>query len=363
VVENIERNIASGLSPRDAAHETMDEVASALVSIALVLSAVFIPAAFVPGITGLFYQQFALTIAVSTIISAFMSLTLSPALGALLLKRNHGAHPPRFIVTRWLKGGANLFNRGFDRMSGGYGKGIGWMIRRKGAMLVVYAALVGATLWVVGRVPGGFIPQLDQGYAIIVIQRPDGASLSRTDAVTKRASEIVNGTPGVNRAVAFAGLSGATFTNASNTAVVFAGFTPFSERIEKGQSGPSIIADMTRRLGAIEEAFIIAVPPPPVRGLGQQGGFKLQVQDRTGAGVRQLVASTYELMGRARQTPGLAGVFTTFNASSPQVHLRIDRRKAQMLNVPIANIFEALRGWFTRQPKPAERSAVPAGHG
>jgi HAE1 family hydrophobic/amphiphilic exporter-1 len=341
VVENIERNIASGLSPRDAAHETMDEVASALVSIALVLSAVFIPAAFVPGITGLFYQQFALTIAVSTIVSAFMSLTLSPALGALLLKRNH-ARPPRFIVTRWLKGGANFFNRGFDRVSTRYGTGIGWMVRRKGAMLVVYAALVGATVWIAGRVPSGFIPQLDQGYAIVVIQLPDGASLSRTDAVTKRVSEIVKSTPGVVNAVAFAGFSGATFTNASNTAVVFTGFSPFAERVEKGLSGNAIIGEMTKRLGVIEEAFIIAVPPPPVRGLGNQGGFKLQIQDRAGNGVRQLVASAYELMGRARQMPGLAGVFTTFNASSPQLYLRIDRRKAQMLNVPIANIFEAL---------------------
>jgi hydrophobic/amphiphilic exporter-1 (mainly G- bacteria), HAE1 family len=343
VVENIERNIAAGLSPRDAAHETMDEVASALVSIALVLTAVFVPAAFVPGITGLFYQQFALTIAVSTIISAFMSLTLSPALGALLLKRNHSAGPPRFFLTRWLKGGANLFNRGFDRVSGRYGHGVGWMIRRKGALLVVYAALVGATVWIAGKVPSGFIPQLDQGYAIIVIQLPDGASLSRTDAVTKRASEIVNSVPGVNRAVAFAGFSGATFTNASNTAVVFAGFTPFEERVKKGQDGNAILAEMTKRLGVIEEAFIIAVPPPPVRGLGNQGGFKLQVQDRAGNGVRPLVAATYELMGRARQTPGLAGVFTTFNANSPQFFLRIDRQKAQMLNVPIANIFEALQ--------------------
>jgi len=342
VVENIERNIASGLSPRDAAHETMDEVGSALVSIALVLSAVFIPAAFVPGITGLFYQQFALTIAVSTIVSAFMSLTLSPALGALLLKRNHGAGAPRFFAVRWLRGGANLFNRGFERLSGGYGNGIGWMVRRKGAMLVVYAALVGATVFVFNRVPGGFIPQLDQGYAIVVIQLPDGASLSRTDAVTKRVSEIVKSVPGVVNAVAFAGFSGATFTNASNTAVVFTGFSPFAERVKKGQHANVLIAEMTKRLGAIEEAFIIAVPPPPVRGMGNQGGFKLEVQDRTGAGVRALVGAAYQLMGQARQTPGLAGVFTTFNASSPQLFLRIDRRKAQMLNVPIANIFEAL---------------------
>jgi hydrophobic/amphiphilic exporter-1 (mainly G- bacteria), HAE1 family len=341
VVENIERNIASGLSPRDAAHETMDEVGSALVSIALVLSAVFIPAAFVPGITGLFYQQFALTIAVSTIVSAFMSLTLSPALGALLLKHSH-ARTPRFFVTRWLRGGAGVFNRGFDGMSRRYGNGVGWMARRKGAMLVVYALLVGATVWIAGRVPGGFIPQLDQGYAIVVIQLPEGASLSRTDAVTKRVSEIVKSTPGVVNAVAFAGFSGATFTNASNTAVVFTGFSPFAERVEKGLSANKIIGEMTQKLGVIEEAFIIAVPPPPVRGLGNQGGFRLQVQDRTGAGMQSLMASVNELMGRARQTPGLAGVFTTFNANSPQLFLRIDRRKAQMLNVPIANIFEAL---------------------
>ncbi|MGH7004796.1 MAG: efflux RND transporter permease subunit, partial [Alphaproteobacteria bacterium] len=218
VVENIERNIAEGMTPRDAAHETMQEVGPALISIALVLSAVFIPAAFVPGITGLFYQQFALTIAVSTIVSAFMSLTLSPALGALLLKRGHGEGAPRFAVTRWLRAGAGLFNRGFDRMSTGYGSGVGWMIRRKGAMLLIYVALVGATVFIAGRVPGGFIPQLDQGYAIVVIQLPDGASLSRTDAVTKRVSEIVKSTPGVVNAVAFAGFSGATFTNASNTA-------------------------------------------------------------------------------------------------------------------------------------------------
>jgi HAE1 family hydrophobic/amphiphilic exporter-1 len=341
VVENIERNIASGLSPRDAAHETMDEVGSALVSIALVLSAVFVPAAFVPGITGLFYQQFALTIAVSTIVSAFVSLTLSPALGALLLKRNHGG-APRFVVTRVLRRGADLFNRGFERLSGNYGAGVGWLIRRKGAMLLVYAALVGATVFVAGRVPGGFIPQLDQGYAIVVIQLPDGASLSRTDAVTKRVSEIVKSTPGVVNAVAFAGFSGATFTNASNTAVVFTGFSPFAERVAKGQSANAIIGEMTKRLSVIEEAFIIAVPPPPVRGLGNQGGFRMQVQDRPGQGVRPLVAAVYELMGRARQTPGLVGVFTTFNASSPQLYLRIDRQKAQMLNVPIANIFEAL---------------------
>ncbi|MCW5773360.1 MAG: multidrug efflux RND transporter permease subunit [Rhodospirillaceae bacterium] len=342
VVENVERNIAKGMSPRDAAHETMDEVGGALVSIALVLTAVFVPAALVPGITGLFYQQFALTIAVATLVSAFVSLTLSPGLSALLLKAGHGRSAPRFFALRWLRGGADLFNRGFDRLSTRYAGGVGVLSRRKGVMLLLYAALVGATVFISGRVPGGFIPQLDQGYAIVVIQLPEGASLTRTDAVTKRVSEIVKSTPGVRNAVAFAGFSGATFTNASNTAVVFAGFAPFDERVKSGRGADAIIADLTKRLGAIQEAFIIAVPPPPVRGLGNQGGFRMQIQDRTGAGVRQLVGAAYAMIGQARATPGLVGVFTTFNASSPQVFLRIDRRKAQMLNVPIANIFEAL---------------------
>jgi len=348
VVENIERNIAQGLSPRDAAHETMDEVGSPVIAIALVLCAVFIPTAFVPGITGQFYRQFALTIAASTVISAVNSLTLSPALGARLLRPHapgHGgkAHGYGRGPLGWLRRGAGLFNAGFDWMSGSYGGLVRQVARRKAVMLVVYALLVGATVFVVQRVPAGFIPQLDQGYAIVVIQLPDGASLSRTDAVTQRASQIALETPGIRFAVAFAGFSGATFTNASNTAVVFAGFAPFDQRIKAGLSDVRLLGELTTRMAAIEEAFIIAIPPPPVRGIGNSGGFKLQVQDRTGQGVKPLLAATYELMGRARAEPGLVGVYTTFTANSPQVFLRIDRVKAQMLNVPIPNLFEALQ--------------------
>jgi HAE1 family hydrophobic/amphiphilic exporter-1 len=210
-------------------------------------------------------------------------------------------------------------------------------------MLPVYLGLLAGTVWIVNAVPRGFIPTLDQGYAIVVVQLPDGSSLSRTDEVVQRATKIMLETPGVQDAVAFAGFSGATFTNASNAAAIFARFRPFDERIANGQSADAIIGGLFGRLQAIEEAFIIAVPPPPVRGLGNSGGFKLQLQERTGEDVDRILAATYELMGRARQNPNLVGVFTTFTANSPQVYLEIDRTKARILNVPISSIFETLQ--------------------
>ncbi|MDQ4061914.1 MAG: efflux RND transporter permease subunit, partial [Pseudomonadota bacterium] len=338
----VERNIALGLTPREAAHRTMDEVGGAVIAIALVLGAVFVPTAFIPGITGQFYQQFALTVAVSTVISAFNSLTLSPALAALLLKP-HTHETPRNPITRagsWLAG---RFNRGFDRTSEVYARSVGGLVRRKLLVLPVYLGLLAGTVWIVNAVPRGFIPTLDQGYAIVVVQLPDGSSLSRTDEVVQRATKIMLETPGVQDAVAFAGFSGATFTNALNAAAIFARFRPFDERIANGQSADAIIGGLFGRLQAIEEAFIIAVPPPPVRGLGNSGGFKLQLQERTGEDIDRILAATYELMGRARQNPNLVGVFTTFTANSPQVYLEIDRTKARILNVPISSIFETLQ--------------------
>jgi len=342
VVENVERNIALGMTPRDAAHVTMDEVGTALVAIALVLAAVFVPTAFIPGITGQFYRQFALTIAVSTVISAFNSLTLSPALAAWLLKP-HSHRPPGNPLVRAGAALANGFNRGFDATSRGYARAVGSVARRKLIMLPIYAGLLAGTVWMVDRVPRGFIPTLDQGYAIVVVQLPDGSSLSRTDAVVQRASRIMQETPGVLDAVAFAGFSGATFTNATNAAAIFARFKPFDERIAAGDSADKIIGELFARMQQIEEAFIIAIPPPPVRGLGNSGGFKAQLQNRTGDDVRGILATAYQLMGQARQNPNLAGVFTTFSANSPQVYLEIDRQKASILNVPIPNIFETLR--------------------
>ena len=342
VVENVERNIALGLSPREAAHKTMDEVGAAVMSIALVLLAVFIPTAFIPGISGQFYQQFAVTIAVSTIISAFNSLTLSPALSALLL-RHHGYREPRTVIGRAGHWFANRFNTGFDRTAHSYAATVGFVVRRKTIMLAIYAGLIGATAWTANTVPRGFIPVLDQGYAIVVIQLPDGASLTRTDAVVQSASTIIKETPGVRDAVAFAGFSGATFTNASNSAAIFAAFDEFDLRLAKGQSANAIIGQLFGRLQGIEEAFIIAIPPPPVRGVGNAGGFKMQLQERRGAEVDRVLATAYQMMGAARQNPALAGVFTTFSASSPQIFLEIDRAKARMLNVPIPAIFETLQ--------------------
>ena len=233
VVENVERNISQGMSPRDAAHETMDEVGAALIAIALVLSAVFVPTAFIPGLSGQFYRQFALTIAVSTLISAFLSLTLSPALAAFLLKPR-ATQPSRNPLMRVGSFLANGFNHGFERMANGYAASVGVLARRKSIVLPIYALLIAATVWIAIRVPQGFIPSLDQGYAIVIAQLPDGASLSRTDAVTRRISEIVQKVPGAFNAVAFAGFSAATFTNGTNSAAVFVSFRPFEERVREG---------------------------------------------------------------------------------------------------------------------------------
>ena len=345
VVENVERNIAMGLAPRAAAHRTMDEVGTAVLAISLVLIAVFVPTAFIPGISGQFYRQFAITIAVSTAISAFNSLTLSPALAGVLFKPHDPGHRPRFFLARWGSKLADGFNRGFEALAHGYA----WLVHKLvgstaalAAMLLVFAGLIYATVHMLETVPRGFIPTMDQGYAIVVIQLPEGASLGRTDAVIRKASEIIQNTPGVANAVAFAGFSGATFTNASNAGVIFAPFESFEHRLEAGQSAGSIIGTLFSSLQSIQEAFIIALPPPPVPGIGNSGGFKMMIQERNSADMRPILALAQEIAGRANQTPGLTGVFTTFSASSPQFFLAIDRDKARMLNVPIPNIFETL---------------------
>ncbi|MQX48335.1 efflux RND transporter permease subunit [Sinorhizobium medicae] len=346
VVENVERNLAKGLSPREAAHVTMDEVGAAVIAISLVLTAVFVPTAFIPGISGQFYLQFAVTIAVATVISAINSLTLSPALAAILLRphENHG-HESRNPLTRLGRGFANGFNRGFDRMADGYAWTVRHLVTTRIALagsLVVFVALLGATWYMAQIVPRGFIPTMDQGYAIVVIQLPDGASLERTDKVVRRASEIIREVPGVKDAVAFAGFNGATFTNASNSGVIFTPFNSFEVRLERKQSSEQIIGQIFGAMQGIQEAFIIAVPPPSVRGIGNSGGFKMQIMDRQSADMRRALGLAHQMMGAANQTEGLTGVFTTFSASSPQFFLAIDRDKARSLNVPIPNIFETL---------------------
>jgi hydrophobe/amphiphile efflux-1 (HAE1) family protein len=340
VVENVERNIALGKTPREAAHATMDEVGVAVIAIALVLCAVFVPTAFIPGISGVFYQQFALTIAASTVLSALVSLTLSPALCAILLKpHKHGGK--RGLGQR----AADLFNRNFDRGAHGYSSSVGWMVRHKSIFLIIYVGLIGGALYMFSSVPRGFIPQADQGYAILVVQLPEGANLQRTDAVARRASEIARSVPGVKSAVTIAGFSGATFSAASNAATSFIIFDPFEKRNEFGaaQRAPAILAEAQKRLGAIREAFVIAILPPTVRGIGQGGGFKMYVQDRTNLGFPALEGTVNEMIQKANASGKVAGVFTSFNTRAPQVYLDIDRVKAQQLNVPVQNIFDALQ--------------------
>ncbi|MFD1332749.1 efflux RND transporter permease subunit [Methylopila musalis] len=341
VVENVERNIALGKSPKEAAHITMDEVGTAVIAIALVLCAVFVPTAFIPGISGIFYQQFALTIAASTVLSALVSLTLSPALCAILLKPHAHGGGRRGLGQR----AADLFNRNFDRGAHGYSRSVGWMVRHKSLFLLIYAGLIGGAVYMFSVVPRGFIPQADQGYAILIAQLPEGANLQRTDEVARRAADIVRDVPGVKNAVTIAGFSGATFSAASNAATSFIIFEPFSERTQHGasQTAPAILAEAQKRLFAIEEAFVLAILPPTVRGIGQGGGFKMYVQDRSNLGFPALEGAVTELIGKANASGQVTRVFTTFNTRAPQVYLDIDRVKAQQLNVPVQNIFDALQ--------------------
>ena len=344
VVENVERNIRNGQSPREAALVTMDEVSSAIIGITLVLIVVFIPSAFVPGITGQFYMQFAVTISVATIISALISLSLSPALSAVLLKPESDV-ASRNPIARLVALFGNAFNTGFDLMAAAYARLVAFLVRSwatLGLTLVVYFGLLGATAWTIQTVPTGFIPDTDQGYAIVVVQLPDGASLERTDEVIKQATDIALATPGVENAVAFAGFSGATFTNASNQGVIFTTFDSFEEREHSGLSADAIVGSLFGRMQGIKEAFIIAIAPPSVRGVGTGGGFKLQLQDNESADMNRVLGSAYAIMGAAQQSDKVTGVFTTFSASSPQVFLDIDRVRAQILNVPIGAIFETL---------------------
>jgi HAE1 family hydrophobic/amphiphilic exporter-1 len=342
VVENVERNLRRGMSPRDAAHETMDEVGNALIGIALVLCAVFIPAAFIPGISGQFFRQFAVTITSATVISLIVSLTLSPALCALLFRRHAAQEKQPFILLRPSHAFFRGFNNAFDWMSRGYGGMTRRLVRMGAVVLVVYAGLIALTAWEFDRAPTGFIPQQDQGYLITVVQLPPGSSLARTDDVVRRAAQIILETEGVAHAVPFAGFDGATFTNAPNAAAIFSPLKPFAERAAQGLSAGRILDDLTARLGTIQDAFIITIPPPPVRGIGNSGGFKMMVQDQRGRGLPALEAATQDLLDAASQIPGLTGLFSLFNTRTPKIYADIDRVRAEMLGVPANRVFETL---------------------
>ncbi|HVM95436.1 MAG TPA: efflux RND transporter permease subunit, partial [Candidatus Acidoferrales bacterium] len=343
VVENVERHIDEGLPAREAARKAMDEVTGAVIAIAFGLSAVFVPTAFLGGISGQFYRQFALTIAVATMLSAFNSLTLSPALCGLLLQ-------PRDAEKDWFGrlwdrvfgSFFRVFNRTFDSMSHRYGRAVGWLTRRSLIGIAVYFALLGSAALGFWKIPTGFIPAQDKGYMIVAIQLPDGASLERTDRVVRRASEIALATPGINYTVAFAGFSGATRANSANAGAIFVGPKPFEER-RNGPTAAELITTLQRRLSEIKEASIFVIAPPPVQGLGTSGGFKLVVQDRAGLGFRALQQATDSYIDATRRDPELSRVFSTFRASTPQLYADIDRVKAQKLNVPLTNVFDTLQ--------------------
>jgi multidrug efflux pump len=344
VVENVERNIARGLSSFDAAKQAMNEVTGPIVATALVLCAVFVPTAFISGLTGQFYKQFALTIAISTVISAFNSLTLSPALCAVLLKDHHA---PKDWLSRAMEKTFGWFFHPFNRVfawaGNKYSTGVASVLRKSAIALVVYGGLVLLTGWSFNKVPTGFVPTQDKQYLVAFAQLPDGSSLDRTEAVIRRMSDIGLKQPGVEAAVAFPGLSISGFSVAPNQGIVFFTLKPFEERTTPNLSGPAIAAALNQKLSVIQDAFMLAVPPPAVLGLGTIGGFKLYVEDRADLGYDALYQSLQNVIGRSYQTPGLAGTFSGFTVNVPQLDADVDRVKAKTQGVPLQNLFETMQ--------------------
>jgi multidrug efflux pump len=344
VVENVERNIEQGLSPVEATYRAMQEVSGPIIAIALVLVAVFVPLAFITGLTGQFYRQFALTIAISTVISAFNSLTLSPALAALLL-RGHDA--PKDRLTRIMDKAFGWFFRGFNRFFGAssnaYGRGVGAILSRKSLVMGLYVVLLGVTFVLFRAVPGGFVPAQDKQYLIGFAQLPDAATLDRSEDVIRRMTDIALDQPGVANAIAFPGLSINGFTNSSNSGIVFVTLKPFEERKTPDLSAGAITMQLNQKFGSIQDAFIAMFPPPPVQGLGTTGGFKLQLEDRNGLGFRALDDATKAFLAKAYQTPELAGLYSSYQINVPQLYADLDRVKARQLGVAVTDVFETLQ--------------------
>jgi multidrug efflux pump len=344
VVENVERNIERGLRPLDATRQAMKEVTGPIVATALVLCAVFIPTAFISGLTGQFYKQFALTIAISTVISAFNSLTLSPALSAVLLKPR-GAPPDRLqqLINRLLGWFFRPFNRIFASASGGYLQGVARIVRVGGIALAVYGGLIGLAWLGFATTPTGFVPPQDKQYLVAFAQLPDAATLDRTEDVIKRMGEIALKQPGVANAVSFPGLSINGFTNSPNSGIVFAPLKPFDERTGPGQSAAEIAAALNQKFAGIQDAYIAIFPPPPVQGLGTIGGFRLQIEDRSSAGFEELYKQTQNLIAKGNATPGLAGLFSSFQINVPQIRADVDREKAKSQGVDLQNLYDTMQ--------------------
>lgn len=344
VVENVERNIEAGLSPRDATYRAMREVSGPIIAIALTLVAVFVPLAFMTGLTGQFYKQFAMTIAISTVISAFNSLTLSPALAAMLLK---GHDEPKDWLTRWmdkyLGGFFAAFNRFFNRSSEKYSGGVTKVIGHKSKAMGVYVALLAATVGISMIVPGGFVPAQDKQYLIGFTQLPNGASLDRTEEVIRKMSDIALKQPGVESAVAFPGLSINGFTNSSSAGIVFVTLKPFEERKTADLSAGAIAGALNQKFGSIQEAFMAIFPPPPVMGLGTVGGFKMQIEDTGAVGYAELDKAAKAFMAAASKAPELGPMFSSYEINVPQLDVDLDRVKAKQQGVAITDVFDTMQ--------------------
>jgi hydrophobe/amphiphile efflux-1 (HAE1) family protein len=346
VVESVEKHIREGLSPREAAHRTMQEISGALIAIGLVLVAVFVPAALISGIPGIFYRQFAVTIAAAAAISTLTSLTLSPALAALLLKPHKpieagedGGRP----WTRPFRVAGARFNQGFDWLSDRYGTVTTKLVHRSTIMLVIYGGLLGLTAWRLTATPTGFIPDQDQGFLIGVIQLPPGSSLERTEASVDRIRKAVSQNPKVLETAAFAGLDGSTFSPASNSGIMFLRLAPHEERKGEGESAAELAGAITGAVaGAVDDAQVFFLSPPPVPGLGNGSGFSMMLQDRSGAGYQALQGATFAIMGAAQKETNVAQVFSLFNTGSPRIEAEVDRDRAQLLGVQPSQVYQAL---------------------
>jgi len=342
VVENVERNLEAGQTPLQAARTSMDEVGAALIAIVLVLCAVFVPTLFIGGLSGAFYQQFAVTISAATIISLVLSLTLSPAFAALLL-RPHRPAPAGAYWHQLVERAGDKFNRAFERFGHGYGRLTARLVRRPKAMMAAYGvliALTGAALWIT---PTGFIPAQDQGYFLTVISLPPGSSTGRTDAVMKKVADRVLRIDGVKNTVMLSGFDGPSETRAASSAAAYWVLDDFKERAAKGETIDKLMADAQAATADITEARLMVVKPPIIRGIGSAGGFRMMVEDRNGAGYEALGKAAGAVIAKANQAKGLAGVYTFFDTGTPRVHADIDRAKAEILGVPAQRVFETLQ--------------------
>jgi multidrug efflux pump len=344
VVENVERNVAAGKPPREATIQAMKEVTGPVIATTLVLAGVFIPIAFISGLTGQFYRQFALTIAIAAFISTFNSLTLSPAMAALLLRP---ADAPKDRFTKLMDASFGWFFRGFNKLfkrnQKDYGRSLVAITGRKTVMMTIYALLMIFTAYSFKLVPKGFVPIQDKQYLVSFAALPPGSTLERTEGVIRQMEEIIRTEPGTDGSVQFPGLSINGFINSPSTGIIFVKLENFDKRKDPSLDGMAIAQKLQSRFDAIDEAFIAIFPPPPVSGLGNVGGFKLQIQDRTDQGIEALDNAVQAVLQKAWSDPVLAGVFSSYNVNFPQILAEVDRTKAEQLGIPVDEVFRTMQ--------------------